>query len=150
MILFLGCDSSRLFEENSDFENKVWTSGDIRSFTFDIDDPDLGYNVYFNVRNTKNYPHYNLYISYLLKDSLNRIITEELKNVNLFDPKTGKPEGHSSLGNIFDHQFLLMENYNFESTGTKKIQLQQYMRYDSLPEIVSAGIRIEVVEPKSN
>lgn len=150
MILLSGCDSSRLFEENSDFENKVWTSGDIRSFTFDIVEPDLGYNIYFNVRNTMNYPHYNLYISYHLRDSLNRVIKEELKNVNLFDPKTGKPEGNSSLGDIFDHKFLLLENFKFENPGKKKLDLQQYMRYDSLPEIVSTGIRVEIFEPKVN
>ena len=143
IMILCGCDSSRLYEANEDFSEKVCVSDDIRSFSFDIPDSTLGYNIYFNVRNTMKYPHYNIYISYRIKDSVNQVINEELINFDLFDPKSGNPYGQSSLGDIFDHQFLLHENFLFESSGTKVLELQQYMRYDSLPEIVSCGIRIE-------
>ena len=147
ILVLSGCDSSRLYEENHDFENMVWTASDIRSFSFEITDSETGYNIYFNIRNTLNYPHYNLYISYQLKDSLNQSIKEGLENVNLFDPKSGDPYGQSSIGNIFDHQFLLLEDYKFDYPGMKSLSLQQYMRYDSLPEIVSTGIRVEFYSP---
>ena len=150
ILLLFGCDSSRLYEQNSDFKNKIWSSGDIKTFDFNIPDASLGYNIYFNVRNTMDYPHYNLYLSYHLKDSLNQILKEDLKSVNLFDPKTGKPEGKSSLGNIFDHRILVLENFKFESPGKKELELQQFMRYDSLPEIVSAGIRVEFYGKKQD
>ena len=66
-------------------------------------------------------------------------------NYNLFDPKTGEPFGNG-LGDVFDHQFLLLENYKFERPGPYNFKLQQYMRMDSLPEVLSAGIRVEKVE----
>jgi len=64
----------------------------------------------------------------------------------LFDPKLGTPYGQSGLGDIFDHQFVLTEKFSFESSGVKTVEIQQFMRYDSLPEIVSIGIRVERVE----
>jgi gliding motility-associated lipoprotein GldH len=147
LLTLFGCDSKRVYEKNIDFSDKVWASRDIKTFTFDIPDIENGYNIYFNVRNTMDYPHYNLYISYQLKDSLNQIIHEELKNVNLFDPKTGAPFGQSSLGDIFNHQVLLLENFKFKNSGVKTLDLQQYMRYDSLREILSTGVRIEINSP---
>lgn len=141
---FFGCDQSRLFEENIDFENRIWLANDIKVIHFTVPDIQNNYNIYFNVRNTVNYPHYNLYISYKLKDSLNQILSEDLLNFNLFDPKTGAPNGGSGLGDIFDHQFPLLEEYTFEHPGSKRLELRQFMRYDSLPDIVSTGMRIEI------
>lgn len=145
IIVIPGCDSSRLYEENTDIDNRVWLADDVKTFVFDIPTIDRRYNFYFNVRNTMKYPHYNLYISYHLMDSLDNAIDEGLVNFNLFDPKTGAPLGKSGLGDIFDHQFPLLEGVEFEHPGEMKFELQQFMRYDSLPEIVSAGIRIEYV-----
>lgn len=144
IFILSGCDQSRLFEENTDFENRIWLANDIKVIDFVVSDIDNVYNIYFNVRNTMNYPHYNLYISFQLKDSLNRILAEDLQNFNLFDPKTGAPNGKSGLGDIFDHQFPLLEDYSFEYPGEKRLELKQFMRYDSLPDIVSTGMRIEI------
>lgn len=148
IFILFGCDQSRLFEENTDFKNRIWLANDIKVIDFVVTDIDNTYNIYFNVRNTINYPHYNLYISYQLKDSLNRILAEDLQNFNLFDPKTGAPNGKSGLGDIFDHQFILLEGYSFEHLGKKILEFNQFMRYDSLPEIVSTGMRIEIAGMK--
>ena len=144
IFILFGCDQSRLFEENIDFEDRIWLANDIKVIDFEVPDMENQYNIYFNVRNTMNYPHYNLYISYQLKDSLDKVLFEDLQNFNLFDPKTGAPNGKSGLGDIFDHQFMLMEDYSFEHPGKKKLELRQFMRYDSLPDVVSAGMRIEI------
>ncbi len=146
-IFFLNaCDSSRIYEENREHEDRVWDKNDISKFIFVIPETGPTYNVYFNLRNTMNYPHNNIYISYQLKDSLGRTLQNELKNFLLFDPKLGTPYGKSGLGDIFDHQFALLEKFSFESAGTKTMEIQQFMRYDSLPEIVSIGVRVELAK----
>ena len=70
-------------------------------------------------------------------------------NNTLFDPKTGKPLGQSGIGDVFDHQFKLQENYKFDNIGEHTIQLQQYMRKDTLMGIYAVGIRIEKCSPSS-
>jgi len=146
IIILFSCDSSRLFELNVDLENRIWLAEDPKVFDFMVSDVSNKYNIYFNVRNTMDYPHYNIYISFLLTDSLNNILQEDLRNFRLFDPKTGEPHGQSGLGDIFDHQFLLLEDFTFDVPGSKKLKLHQFMRYDSLPDIVSTGVRIEIAE----
>lgn len=145
IIILNSCDPTRLFEENIDFEDKAWLSDDVIVFDFHVPESRSRYNIYFNLRNTMEYPHYNIYISFKLKDSLNQVLHQELVNFDLFDAKSGDPLGKSGLGDIFDHQFLLLENYEFQETGLKRLELQQYMRYDSLPEIISTGMRIESI-----
>jgi gliding motility-associated lipoprotein GldH len=63
-------------------------------------------------------------------------------NIDLFEPKTGKPLG-SGLGDIFDHRQLLLDDYKFPNSGKYTISFQQYMRVDSLTNIRSMGVRIE-------
>ena len=61
----------------------------------------------------------------------------------LFDAKTGKPSGKSGIGDLYDHRFLLLQNYQFPKPGKYKIVLEQFMRMDTLPGIVAIGIRVE-------
>jgi gliding motility-associated lipoprotein GldH len=136
------CDSQRVYEENKDFEQKVWLSDSIPVFTFEIKQPELKYNIYYNIRNTVAYPYQNLYLTYYLEDTLGRQVSSALHNMTLFDPKTGKPRGNG-LGDIFDHQILALPEYQFDSAGVYNFRIEQYMRMDTLPEILSVGVRIE-------
>ena len=97
------------------------------------------------MRNGVEFPHGNIYVQYIISDSTNNILDEELRNFQLFHPKSGYPFGNGS-GNLFEHQFDLLIDYDFPYEGKYNISFQQYMRYDSLPEIYSVGIRIETPE----
>lgn len=147
LITLASCDESRIFEKNEDLENKVWIADSSVSFRFDIPDLRERYNLYFNVRNTSAYPYENIYIKYQLSDTLNNVLKNELVNYNLFDPKTGEPYG-SGLGDVFDHQLLLLKDFKFERPGPFVFEMRQYMRMDSLPELLSAGMKVELVKTK--
>jgi gliding motility-associated lipoprotein GldH len=142
--LFVACDDQRIVEKNVDFKNKIWLSDSLVTLPFEITDTQKNYNIYFNLRNTVSYPYENIYITYYLKDTANVELEKNLVNYNLFDTKSGKPFG-SGLGDVFDHQFLLLENFEFSKPGLYVLQVQQYMRMDSLTEVVSAGTRVEQV-----
>ncbi|GAA0891458.1 hypothetical protein GCM10009122_11370 [Fulvivirga kasyanovii] len=147
ILLFLisgltACDSNRIYEENIDLENKTWIADSSLTFQFQIKNQDKKYNLYYNLRNSVSYPFQNIYVNYTLEDTLGNKIATELVNKDLFHPKTGKPYG-DGLGDIFDHQFPLLEDYEFEQAGTYRLKLEQFMRRDSLPEILSVGVRVE-------
>ena len=143
--LFVSCDQSRVYEENVDFADKKWVVDSVPAFEFEIEDPSKPYNIYWNVRNTVAYPYRNLYLTYYLEDTTGRRITTDLHNMVLFEPKTGKPYG-SGLGDIFSHQFMALPDFKFDEAGVYRVRLEQYMRTDTLPEIVSVGLRVEDAE----
>ena len=142
LVVISACDDNRLSEQNIDIDNKAWVADTTYSFQFNVPDIRERYRLYMNVRNTLSYPYENLYINYQLTDTLNNIIKKELVNYNLFDPRTGRPYGEG-LGDVFDHQFLLIDNFKFDRTGPFRLNMQHYMRMDTLPEILSVGYRVE-------
>ncbi|GAB4194293.1 MAG: hypothetical protein OHK0057_15560 [Thermoflexibacter sp.] len=121
---------------------RKWANNQIISFDFEIQDTQVAYNLYYNIRNTLSYPYYNLYIIYELKDSTGKAIAEKMIENNLMHPKTGKPFG-KGIGDLFDHRFPLLTNYRFAQSGKYTLHLRQYMRMQELPEIVAVGCRIE-------
>ncbi|MEM6522531.1 MAG: gliding motility lipoprotein GldH [Bacteroidota bacterium] len=150
LLLFLvltcvqGCDSNRIYERNYDLTDKMWASDNVMRFEFEVETSKEPVNLYFNVRNSLSYPFQNLYVKYTLKDTLDQVFSEELINYNLFDIKTGKPFG-SGIGDVFDHRIELLGNYKFKNPGKYLVDLQHYMRPDTLNEIVSIGLRLELV-----
>lgn len=137
-----GCSSDSVYEENIDLEDKTWVASDSIQFSFRIEEPDKRYNIFYNVRNTITYPYNNLYLSYYLKNSQGDTIDQNLMNIILFEPKTGKPQG-KGLGDIFSHQYRIIPAYEFPDTGVYSLRLKQSMRMDSLPEILSIGISVK-------
>lgn len=143
IILLLACESDRLYEKNQEFSNRIWHVDSIPEFQFEIPSDTKEYNIYLNIRNTLSYPYQNIYIQYHLEDTLDQNLESELLNHQLFDAKSGAPFGEGGVGDIYDNRFILLENYRFPEEGAYRIRLQQYMRRDSLPEIIAVGIRVD-------
>lgn len=141
-LVFTACDSGRIHEENVEMEDRIWIADSSVNLEFQIKDPKQHYDLLYNLRNSISYPFQNIYINYTLEDTLGNTLAADLINKDLFHPKTGKPYG-DGLGDVFDHQFMLLEDYQFDHAGTYNIKLQQFMRRDSLPEIISVGIRVQ-------
>ena len=141
------CDPNRVYEENTDLTSPsgaayVWDVQQRPSFTFAITDTAARYNVYFNVRNAAGYGFYNLYLKHTLTGPDGRVVGQPLLHqMVLLDPKTGEPLGAGS-GDIFDHQFLALRKVHFARPGNYKVTLEQYMRQNQLPGIMSVGVRV--------
>jgi len=136
------CERTRIYERNVKFTDRIWNKDTAALFNFEITDINTNYKFYFNLRNTILYPYQNIYLSYSLEDTLGNVYDSDLTNINLFHNKTGEPYG-SGMGDIFDHQYLVIEDYQFNNPGMYLFRIKQYMRMDSLPEIMSVGLRIE-------
>ena len=136
-------DPSRVFEKNIDLPENIWLADSVATFEFEIQDAEVKYDLYYNIRNSLSYPYHNLYIRHTLEDSLGNMINSALQNMDLFDPVTGKPLGEG-LGDIFDHRILAISNQKFPKVGWYRFKMQQFMRQDSLPLILSVGLRVAV------
>ena len=144
LVIFVSfaCGRNRIYERNVKFSDRIWNKDSAALFDFEITDINANYKFYFNLRNTILYPYQNIYLSYSLEDTLGNVYDSDLTNINLFNSKTGKPFGNG-MGDIFDHQYLVIEDYQFNNPGMYLFRIKQYMRMDSLPEIMSVGLRIE-------
>ncbi len=137
-----GCDDRRVFEENHEFPERSWAVKDEPIFEFTIPDSIQAYTVYYNVRNSLDYPSTRINVTYLLSDSTGKEIAKKLVYHNLFKT-SGRPLGESGLGDLYDHQFPILTAFRFPSRGRFAIRLTQFMRQDTIPGILSVGIRVE-------
>ena len=144
LVLFcVACDDSRVFEQYHDFDNTPWRMSEKPKFEFTIDDKQAKYNIYSNVRNAVSYPWSRFFMNYTLQDSAGAVLKKSLMNEFLFDAKSGEPFGESGLGDIYDHQFLLLKDFQFPYKGKYTMEFQQYMRTDSLEGVLAVGLRVE-------
>jgi gliding motility-associated lipoprotein GldH len=145
-LLMVACDDQRVFEKYVDFEDRYWLVNEKPAFEFEITDPQKKYNIYANVRNSLSYSWTNLYVNYSLTDSTGTPLKKNLMNEPIFDQNSGEPFGESGLGDIYDHQFLLMKDFQFSTPGKYKMTFEQYMRADTLQGILAVGVRVEQAE----
>lgn len=141
-LIVFSCDTNAVYKEYADIDDGKWYIKNAPSFTFEIDDASVPYNIYYNLRNSLSYGYYNLYLTRYLRDSSGKEIESRLDELILMDPKTGKPNG-DGLGDIFDHKFLMKRDYRFPKPGKYTMQIKQYMRQDPLLNILSVGITVE-------
>jgi gliding motility-associated lipoprotein GldH len=145
MLVLFGCDETRVYEVNQDFDEQYWLVQEQPVFEFTIENEKEPYNLYCNLRNSVSYPYSRIFLNYTLKDSTGAVLKKELKNSFLFDRKTGQPQGVSGLGDIYDHQLDLLKNFSFEKPGKYAIQFEQFMRTDTLRGVLAIGVRVERV-----
>jgi gliding motility-associated lipoprotein GldH len=138
IISLLSCDSDAVFKDHTEIEEGLWYVKNEPAFTFEITDASKTYNIYYLVRNSISYPYYNLYLKRFLLNDKKKVVNEALNELILMDERTGKPLG-DGLGDLFDHKIVALKN---------TFKVQQYMRQDPLPAILSMGVSVEPVQQK--
>jgi len=146
-ILLTACDDTRVYEQITDFEQRQWVISEKPQFEFVIDDVNEPYNLYGDIRNSVSYPYSRFFFTYYLQDSTGLEIHKSLMTEFLFDAKTGKPFGKSGIGDLYDHRFLLLKDYQFKNKGKYRVVFEQFMRMDTLPGILAIGLRVEKSRP---
>lgn len=136
------CDQNRVYDTSVEISDSGWAKDDVKRFQFTIGETSSRYNILANFTNARNYPFHNLYYQYQLVGPQGELLKEELVNINLFEPKTGKPNG-DGLGDIFDHRQLLLKNYEFPKSGDYVVRLEHHMRRDTVPLVIAVGVRVE-------
>ncbi len=135
------CGNSSTYEGYKNFENKQWKADATAVFNFEITEDTKPYQISYSIRNTVGYPYYNLYLDYTLADATGKVISTQRVDKNLLNPKTGEPYG-KGIGDLYDHEFIALENFKFPKKGGYTFTLKQAMRLDPLPEIVAVGMRV--------
>ncbi len=143
ILIICSCDNSQyLFRENISIKNEIWTVEDQLPFHFTISDTQKLYNIGFNIRYTDTYPKQNIYV-FLHTVFPNGMRAHDTISVDLFSPE-GKPFGNGKR--VIELQKYFSQ-VRFPMTGQYTMTLEQAMRVDSLPGMISMGLYI--AEPKN-
>jgi gliding motility-associated lipoprotein GldH len=142
-----GCDESVVYKAHEDIDDGLWYIKNKPTFEVEIKDTLAAYNMYYLLRNTLQYPYYNLYLTRKFTAPDGKVISNTLEEVFVSNEATGKPYGHG-LGDLFDHKIPFLKNYRFPRSGTYTFTLGQSMRQNPLPFVMSVGISVEKVQQK--
>ncbi len=123
--------------------DETWNYEFVIKDTFSIYNPDFYHQTYANLRINGDYPYSNIHLKYTIiaPDSTSK--TEKV-TIKLAE-KDGKWIG-TGLGNIITYQTPVLDRDIFKQTGTYTVKLEQYMRLENLPDVISAGIKVEKQE----
>lgn len=146
-VLLTACDSSRVFENYVEFKERAWSVQEPVSFEFEITDTQQPYNLYYEVRNSLDYPWQRIFVQYQLADSTGAVLAHKLVSNYLFE-KDGEPLGRSGLGDVYDHRFVVLPEYTFAQRGKYKFTLQQENRQDTVAGVLAIGLRVEISSKK--
>jgi gliding motility-associated lipoprotein GldH len=138
------CDENVVYKAHEDIEDGLWYIKNTPSFKVEIKDTLQEYNLYYLVRNSLQYPYYNLYLTRKITDPKGKAISTTLEEVFLSNQTTGKPFG-KGLGDLFDHKIPFLKKYRFSHSGIYTFTLSQSMRQNPLPFVISVGISVEKV-----
>jgi gliding motility-associated lipoprotein GldH len=139
-LLFISCNSNRVFEENKEITKNNWDYNTPLSFKVNITDTVALHNMYINVRNAGFYRFSNLFL-FVNTHLPNGITTRDTVEITLSSPE-GKWLG-DGLGDIYDNRYLFRKQFKFPMAGDYTFELIQAMRVNPLPGIMDAGVRIE-------
>ncbi|VXB95424.1 Gliding motility lipoprotein GldH [Flavobacterium sp. 9AF] len=146
ILSFFSCDDKRVFDEYKSLNGK-WEKDNVVQFTFEQNDTINPYNLFLNIRNNKDYPFNNLFVTVALQqpDSLVKMDTLEYAMANPDGSLMG--EGFSD---IKESKLWYQENFVFKQKGKYTIQIQQALRetgsvtgVDELKGVTDIGFRIE-------
>jgi gliding motility-associated lipoprotein GldH len=144
-----GCDENVVYKAHEDIDDGLWYIKNKPEFKVEITDTLETYNLYYLVRNSLQYPYYNLYLTRKITDPQGKAVSTTLEEVFLSNQTTGKPFG-KGLGDLFDHKIPFLKNHRFPKAGTYTFTLSQSMRQNPLPFIISVGISVEKVGKAKN
>ena len=143
-LLLISCDPQMVFDQLKSTGNERWAWDEVRKFEIPMEDSAQLYNIYLNVRHTKEYPFENLYVFILLKSPDGSVLKDTV-DIPLANVR-GKWLG-DGFGNIKFVRKKYREGVRFGRKGIYSVELSQGMRVEEVP-VTDIGIRIEKYIPK--
>jgi gliding motility-associated lipoprotein GldH len=139
-----GCtDKNAVLDKNVEVTNHNWVYLNKFGFEVTIEDANVPYNLYMNLRVTADYKYSNIFvlISQTGPDKKTDVKRHEFTLAN----KDGEWLGEGS-GNLFSYQLPFETDYKFPAKGVYHFYIEQNMRDNPLREVSDVGLRIEKVK----
>jgi len=144
ILFFTGCKQIDLFEKNTPIPGYKWYADFSADGSFDIKDTTGYYNLYIVLRHSDRYKYNNIWLNIGLQppgDSM---------SYQRFDLQLATDAAGwfgTGMDDIWDVKEILNPTpSHFKKAGKYNFSIKQLMRDNPLPEVLSAGLRIEKVK----
>ena len=144
-IVAAGCrdvSSLNTFEKHVVIPGYDWKDSYRPAFSFRITDTTARYNIEITLRHTGDYPFSNLWVVISSAFEGTRPVARRVE-LPLAD-KQGRWLA-TGMDNIFLHRIPIQRNARFDKAGTYHFSIEQNMRVNPLPDVMSVGLRVEKV-----
>jgi gliding motility-associated lipoprotein GldH len=136
----VSCDRTRLYDTFTRIPDAAWHTDSLQQYRFEISNTSDNHNLYFNIRNDRNYGFSNLWLFVTIVPPEGANLTDTIQ-VILANP-AGKWFGKGISG-VYTSQVPYRTQVYFPVKGTYTIQIQHGMRPEILKGITEVGIRVE-------
>lgn len=142
--LISACMPSGRFEQMTSVPGNQWKKEFKPVFEFHIHDTASNYKMYLYFQHTDSYPFSNLWLQ------MNTTQPDGSKSQTKVEIPLANEEGKwfaKGMNEIREHKADLTTNgyLRFKRSGVYKIELNQIMRIDPLPEVMNVGLILEKV-----
>ena len=138
---FFSCRQINVYEFNTNIPKQQWNHNFSAKGSFKIADTSATYNLYLVLRHLDAYKYENIWLNVGLSGSGDSLYMQKL-NLTLAKDANGW-EG-SGMNDIWEVRKLLNgQPRKFIKAGVYQFSINQIMRDNPLPGILSAGLRVE-------
>ena len=129
-----------LYEHEIAITNESWHQDSIAKFQVEVDNSNTFYNIHITLTNSNLYPRQNIWL--FVKTSSTGAIVQHDTIAYYLANEHGKWYGKEK-GELWENPLPFKQAVKFKEKGTYTFEIQQGMRYESLPGLSKVGIRIE-------
>jgi gliding motility-associated lipoprotein GldH len=123
-LLFFSCNDQAVFNEYQKFDGS-WAKKQKLVFNTEQKDTKTVYNLFFNIRNNKDYPFDNLYLISKMTQPDGKVLVDTLEYEMAY--KDGKLMGQG-FSDVKESKLWYKENYSFPKPGKYKIEIEHALR----------------------
>jgi gliding motility-associated lipoprotein GldH len=137
-VLFFSCTTIDLFEKDVNIPAFRWKSSFQPEFTFAIRDTTKPYELFLVLRHDERYAYNNIWINLYSQppgDTMHKAAFELPLATNEKWLATG-------MDDVYEHRVRLTDPQYFKA-GIYHFRVEQIMREDPLPNVMSVGLRVE-------
>ncbi len=143
LCLFSSCRQIDVFEKNTAIPGMKWSSSFAATGNFEITDTVSAYNIYIVLRHTDEYSYNNIWLNVGLQSPGDSLFYQKV-DLSLGSDATGW-EG-TGMNDIWEVRKPLALNKRFKKNGDYQFSIFHIMRDNPLPNVLSAGLRVEKVQ----
>lgn len=124
-ITLVSCDKNLVDSQDFEFNNAKWPINTAPVFEIEAPDTLNTYDLFINLRNSKEYAYSNLFLISEIKFPQGKIVTDTLEY------EMATPQGEflgSSKGSIVENKLWLKEGIRFRESGIYQLTVRHIMR----------------------
>lgn len=141
--LLSACNDGALVDRYHELPEEGWHYEHTVTDTFTVTQEEFYHQIFANLRVSGDYPYANIYLKLNVTKPDGTKKSETL-SVDLA-AKSGRWLG-SGLGDVITFQTPILHRKYLNQKGKYTIEIEQNMRLETLPNVLSAGLRVEQQE----